>query len=85
MSETEFSRRGDAIAVHESKWNYHPEAVRHMLRFRCVELFYDDEYSASFEKGGTGSKKKVKWRDARGRYLSLNEYDNRRKRRLSTC
>ena len=58
MTETEFRRRCDAIAVHECKWNYHPEAVGQMLRFRCVGLF--NEFSASLEKGGTGSKKKVK-------------------------
>ena len=58
MTETEFRRRCDAIAVHESKWNYHPEAVRQMLRFRCMEHF--NEFSASLEKGGTGSKRKVK-------------------------
>ena len=58
MNVTEFRRRGDAIADHVSKWHHHPEAMCHMLRFRKMEDF--NEFSASLEKGGTGSKKKVK-------------------------
>ena len=38
--------------------HHHPKVGSHMLRFRHMELF--NEYSASIEKGGTGSKKKVK-------------------------
>ena len=50
--------RGDAIAAHESKWYHHGDAVSFMLRFKDVKLF--NEYILSLEKGGTGSKKKVK-------------------------
>ena len=50
--------RGDAIAAHESKWYHHGNAVSFMVRFKDVKLF--DEYILSLEKGGTGSKKKVK-------------------------
>ena len=58
MTVTEFRRRGDAIAAHESKWYHHTNAVSYMLRFKDLKLF--DEYISSLEKGGTGSKKKAK-------------------------
>ena len=58
MNVTEFRQRGDAIAGHKSKWHLHPEAMRHILRFKDVKDF--DEFSASLERGGTGRKEKVK-------------------------
>ena len=44
--------------LHVSKWHHHPEAMRHVLQFKKMEYF--NEFSASLEKGGTGSKKKVR-------------------------
>ena len=58
MNVAEFCGRVDAIAGHESKWHLHPEAMRHILRFKEVKDF--DEFSASLERGGTGRKEKVK-------------------------